>query len=131
MGFIMKKISSLLILSATLLSSTAWAACKPPESLRKFPDGKTATKEQMQNAQKVFADFDQKVEKYRACLKDDHDALLKKNSKGDAALKEELFKGYKDKDDRALNEAEKAKNDLNAEIQSYNAASRARKAAGN
>ncbi|MEO8314817.1 MAG: hypothetical protein ABI645_08490 [Pseudomonadota bacterium] len=126
----MKKISYLLILTS-MLSSTAWAACRPPDSPRKFPDGKTATKEQMQNAQKVFADFDKKIESYRACLKDDHDAVLKKNSKGDDALREELFKGYKEKDDRAMNEAEKAKNDLNQEIQAYNVASRARKAAGN
>jgi hypothetical protein len=128
MGLIMKKLSCLLILAATL-SSTAWAACKPPDSLRKFPDGKTATKEQMVNAQKVFADFDSKIEKYRACLKDEHDAQLKKNPKADAALKEEFFKGWKEKDDRAIGLAEKTRDDLNLEVRAFNEAAKARKAA--
>jgi hypothetical protein len=128
MGLIMKKLSCLLILAATM-SSTAWAACKPPDSLRKFPDGKSATKEQMQNARKVFADFDGKIEKYRACLKDEHEAQLKKNPKADDALKEEFFKGYKEKDDRALGLAEKTRDDLNAEVRAFNDAAKARKAA--
>jgi hypothetical protein len=128
MGLIMKKLTCVLILAATM-SSAAWAACKPPDSLRKFPDGKNATKEQMQNAQKVFADFDGKIEKYRACLKDEHDAQLKKNPKADDALKEEFFKGYKEKDDRAIGLAEKTRDDLNLEVRAFNDAAKARKAA--
>jgi hypothetical protein len=128
MGLIMKKLSCLLILAATL-SSTAWAACKPPDSLRKFPDGKTATKEKMQDAQKVFAAFDKKIEDYRACLKGEHDATLKKNPKADDALKEELFKGYKEKDDRAIGLAERTRDDLNLEVRAFNDAAKARKAA--
>jgi hypothetical protein len=111
------------------MSSTAWAACKPPDNLRKFPDGKTATLDQMKNSQRVFTDFDGKIEKYRACLKDEHDALLKKNPKADDALKEEFFKGYKEKDDRAIGLAEKTRDDLNAEIRAYKEAAAAKKAA--
>jgi hypothetical protein len=128
MGLIMKKLSCLLILAVTM-SSTAWAACKPPDSLRKFPDGKTATLDQMKNAQNVFKDFDAKIEKYRACLKDEHETQLKKNPKADQALKDEFFKGYKEKDDRALGLAEKTRDDLNAEIRAYKEATAAKKAA--
>jgi hypothetical protein len=128
MGLIMKKISCLLILAATM-SSTAWAACKAPDSLRKFPDGKTASKEQMQQAQKIFVDYDKKIEIYQACLKDELDAKLKKNPKADEALITELRDPYDKKSQAAFSEVSKAKEELNAEIQAYNLASRARKAA--
>jgi hypothetical protein len=130
MGLIMKRITCLLILAATM-SSTAWAACKPPDTLRKFPDGKTATLDQMKNAQKVFTDFDGKIERYRACLKDEHDALLKKYPKGDDDLKKGFFEDYKKKDDLAIGLAEKARDDLNMEIRAYREAANAKKAASN
>jgi hypothetical protein len=128
MGLIMKKLSCLLILAATM-SSTAWAACKPPDSLRKFPDGKTATLDEMKKAQQVFADFDKKIETYRACIKGEHEAQLKKYPKGDDELKKGFFEDYKKKDDLALGLAEKTRDDLNLEIRAYKDASAARKAA--
>jgi hypothetical protein len=128
MGFIMKKLACLLILAATV-SSTAWAACKPPDNLRKFPDGKTASKEEMQKAQQVFAEFDKKIEAYQACLKDELEAKKKKNPKADDALIKELTEPYDKKSTAALSAALQAKEDLNKEIQAYNQASRERKAA--
>lgn len=118
MGFVMKKLSCLLILTATL-SSTAWAACKVPVSPRKFPDGKTATKEQMLSAKKLFEQFDQTVETYRACIKEEYDAQLAKNPKGDDKLKEEFMATYKTKNDKAIEEAERVSNDLNRELRAY------------
>jgi hypothetical protein len=128
MGFIMKKISCLLILAATM-SSTAWAACRPPDSLRKFPDGKTATKEEMQKARAVFTAYDKKIEEYQACLKEELDAKLKKNPKADEALIKELSDPYDKKSQAAFVEVSKAKEDMNAEIQAFNLAARAKKAA--
>jgi hypothetical protein len=126
----MKKLACLLIVAATM-SSTAWAACKPPDTLRKFPDGKTATKEQMQKAQKVFADFDSKIETYRACLKDEYDAKMKKYPKADAELTKQFFDDRQKKDDAAYMQVLQAKEDLNVEVRAYNEAAKARKAAAN
>jgi hypothetical protein len=130
MGLIMNKLACLLIVAATM-SSTAWAACKPPDTLRKFPDGKTATKEQMQKAQKVFADFDAKIENYRACLKEEYDAKLKKYPKADAELTKQFFDDRQKKDDAAYMQILQAKEDLNLEVRAYNEAAKARKAAAN
>ena len=126
----MKKLSAVVVLAA-MVSSTAWAACKPPDSPRKFPDGKTATKEQMQGAQKVFAEFDKKIEAYQACLKDELDGKLKKNPKADEALIKELSDPYDKKSTAALAEVMKAKEELNVQIREYNAARKAKSAAGN
>ena len=130
MGLIMKKLAYLLILGATL-SSTAWAACKPPDSLRKFPDGKTATIDQMKNAQKVFTEFDQKIEKYRACLKEEYDAQLKKYPKADEDLKKQFFEDRQKKDDAAYLQVLQAKEDLNLQIRVYKETAAAKKAAAN
>jgi hypothetical protein len=128
MGLIMKKLACLLIVAATM-SSTAWAACRPPDTPRKFPDGKTATKEQMQKAQQFFADFDKKIETYRACLKDEYDAKMKKFPKADDVLKKQFFEDRQMKDDAAYLQILQVKEELNAEVRAYNEAARARKAA--
>jgi hypothetical protein len=129
MGLIMKKLSCLLILAATM-SSTAWAACKPVDTPRKFPDGKTAKLEDMKKAKDFFTQFDKKTEAYRACLKEEHEAQLKKYPKADDELKKQFFEEYKKKDDLALGLAQKTQDDLNLEIRNYKEAAAAKKAAG-
>ena len=120
MGTIMnaKKLSFLLILAASV-SSTAWSACRPPESPRKAPDGKTATKDQLLNAKKLFEQFDTNIVEYRNCIKADYDDQLKKNPKGDEKLREEFHQAYKTKDDRAYDEVERAKEDINRQLAAY------------
>jgi hypothetical protein len=118
MGFVMKKLSCLLILSAAL-SSTAWGACKVPDSPRKPPDGKTATKEQMLTAKKQFELFDKNIEAYRACIKEEYETRLKKNPKGDDKLKEEFMATYKTANDKAVEEGERVSGNLNRELRAY------------
>jgi hypothetical protein len=126
----MKKLACLLIVAATM-SSTAWAACKPPDTLRKFPDGKTATLDEMKNAQKVFTDFDKKIETYRACLKSEYDAQMKKYPKADDELKKQFFDDRQKKDDAAYLQVLQAKEDLNLQIRVYKETAAAKKAAAN
>ena len=124
----MKKLACMLIVAATV-SSTAWAACKPPDTPRKFPDGKTATKEQMLKAKDFFTEFDKKIETYRACLKDEYDAQLKKYPKADDDLKKQFFEARQTKDDAAYMQVLQLKEEMNAQVRAYNEAAKARKAA--
>lgn len=122
MGLIMKKSSCLLILAAAAMTSTAWGACSIPASPKKFPDGKTASLDQMKAARTEVGTFQEKMDKYQACIKDEYDALLKKYPKGDEELKKGFMESYKKKDDAAMDEKQKVVDKFNAERTAYQAA---------
>ncbi len=76
----------------------------------------------MKAAKNSVNQFQAKMDSYQACIKDEYETQLKKNPKGDDKLKEQFLEGYKQKDDRAMDEKQKAVAELNAQIAAYKAA---------
>ncbi len=115
----MKKFSCVLILAAAL-SSTAWAAdCKPPEAPRKIPDGKTAKKEEMVAASKLFKQYNEATTTYLACVKAEHEAQLAKYPKGDDELKKQFMESYEKKNDAAVDVAQEFTGRFNTQVRAF------------
>jgi hypothetical protein len=116
----MKQLFGALILACGLAAAQANAACDYPAAPGKFPDGKTATKEELLAGKKTFTAYDAQMTAYLECLKTEFQASV-------AALppdtpkkqKEELERSLGQKQDAALQEAESVKNRLNKEIAAY------------
>jgi hypothetical protein len=75
----MKKLSCLLLMVA-LASSPAWADCTYPKLSGKIPNGRSATKAQMVEAQNNVKKYQSEITAYLGCLKTDHDAALIKDA---------------------------------------------------
>jgi hypothetical protein len=121
MGFIMKKLSSLLVLGA-LLSSTVWAAdCKVPEPPRKMPDGTTAKKEEMIAFKKLVDQYNGNTNTYLACIKEEHEKQLAKYPKGDEELKKNFMESYQKKNDAAVDVAQEFVGRFNEQLRAFKA----------
>src|SRR5688572_19437498 len=77
-GDAMKKLLCVLMLTA--MTSNAWADCTYPKAPNKFPNGKSATREEMLAAQKVNKAYQSEVTTYLECLKGEHEAALAKDA---------------------------------------------------
>jgi hypothetical protein len=74
----MKKLSCLLLMVA--MASPAWADCTYPKLTGKIPNGRSATKAQMVEAQTNVTQYQSQIDAYLGCLKTDHDAALAKDA---------------------------------------------------
>ncbi|MEO6078961.1 MAG: hypothetical protein ABIQ86_04180 [Steroidobacteraceae bacterium] len=116
----MKKLSCLLVL-ATLVSSTAWAACKPPDSPRKVPEGATAPREEMLAGKKVIDQFTTRMGAYLECIKDEYEKQVAKYPKADAVLKKQFDDSYMSKNHAAMDEQQKWVDKFNLELAAFKA----------
>ena len=116
----MKQLISALIFGCGLAAAQANAACDYPAAPGNFPDGNTATKEEMLAGKKMFTAYDAQMSTYLACLKSEFQASV-------AALppdtpkkqKEEMERLLDQKQNVAIEEAEGVKERLNKEIRAY------------
>lgn len=116
----MKQLFGALILACGLAATQANAACDYPVAPGQFPDGNTASKEELLAGKKVFTAYDAQMTAYLECLKSEFQASV-------AALppdapkkqKAEMERLLGQKQDAALQEAESVKNRLNKEIAAY------------
>ena len=70
------------VLATLMMAPTALAACPYPKQLSDLPNGKTATKEEMLEAQGHIRDYVAAMEAYLQCLEDEMTAM------GDSATEE-------------------------------------------
>lgn len=59
-----------------LTAGTAYADCSFPPAPEKIPDGRTATRQEMIDAQLALKAYDKAINAYTACLDQDHDSRL-------------------------------------------------------
>jgi len=116
----MKKLACLLVLAA--LSSPAWADCSYPKAPNKFPDGKSSTKEEMVAAMKVNKAYQAEVTTYLDCLKAENDAALAKDAATlTDAQRKTMNTRYTQKNDAAVDEAQKVADRFNEQVRVFNA----------
>ena len=121
----MKILSTVLALAALTAANATWAACTYPTAPEKFPDGSTASKEEMLASQKQVKEYQAQITTYTECLKTEHDAQV---SKIDPALdqaqkdaqKDNLDKILAQKNDAAVDAAQTVAEHFNTQIHAYN-----------
>jgi hypothetical protein len=116
----MKLFVSLAVLALSL-AGAAHAACTYPRPPQKIPDGGTATKEEMIEAQRAVKKYDAEINAYLACLKLEHEQQLE----SDAALTEEQKKYMArlqvQKHNAAIDELEAVATRFNEQVKAFNA----------
>ena len=123
-GTFMKKAVCLMIL-ASALPVSAWAACDYPRAPGKLPDGTSSTKEEMLAAKKTVDSYQELMNKYLACLKDDFDKTMK--GPGAESMtseqKKEVSDRYTAKNDAAVDEMQDVAGRFNEQVRAYKAKS--------
>jgi wobble nucleotide-excising tRNase len=116
----MKKLSCLLVLA--MMTSPAWADCTYPKAPSKFPNGKTATRDEMVAAQKVNKAYQAEVTSYLECIKAEHEAsLAKEGANLTDKQKEQMTARYIKKNDDAVDRAQEVANRYNEQLAAFNA----------
>lgn len=105
--------------AATLLAGTAHAACTYPQSPDSVPDGSKASLEEMLASQKQVKGFDASITDYQACLQKEHDDALAANPDMTDDQKNERMKILVQKQNAAVDEAQRWADQLNAQIRVY------------
>ncbi len=122
------KISTRLSLLAVLLASgvSAHAACVYPQAPTKFPNGATATKDEMLAAQKSVKEYQAAVEgTYLPCLEQEKNAAVAALDPADPDLanKKQSIEGvWAKKNNAAVDELQAVALRFNDEIKAYSAA---------
>lgn len=104
---------------ACLVAGTAQATCIYPRKPDKVPDGNTATREEMVEAQKAVQQFDADVAAYNACL-DMEMAAYEKSGQYDPTRLEELRAIQAKKNNAAVDEVQAVADAMNEQIRVYN-----------
>ncbi|NJD31567.1 MAG: hypothetical protein FIB04_06750 [Gammaproteobacteria bacterium] len=122
------KISTRLSLLAVLLASgvSAHAACVYPQAPTKFPNGATATKDEMLAAQKSVKEYQAAVEgTYLPCLEQEKNAAVAALDPADPDLankKQSIEAVWAKKNNAAVDELQAVAAHFNDEIKAYSAA---------
>jgi len=118
----MKKLSCLLALA--MVTSPAWADCSYPKKPAKFPDGKSATRDEMVGAQKVVKTYQSDMSAYLTCIKTEHDAALAKDAATlTDAQKQQMNSRFTQKNDAAVDEEQEVADRFNEQLRAFNAKS--------
>jgi len=122
----MKVSVSVLFLTATLAGGVAYADCTYPQAPDKFPDGNTASLQEMLAAQKTVKQFDQDIKAYTDCLRLEHDTAVKNidpTAPPDKikAQKAELDNVWAKKNDAAVDQDTAVTNRFNEQVRVYKA----------
>jgi hypothetical protein len=93
-----------LLLTAALGATQAYAACDYPVAPGKFPDGNTATKEEMISARKDVSKYNDDMTKYLECIKAEYDAKVAAMPDLKPEAKADMDKKEAQKEDAAVKE---------------------------
>jgi hypothetical protein len=74
---------------ALLAAPSAWAACSYPQGPDRIPDGNTATEDEMKDAQRAVRKYNEDINIYLTCIKDEHVKSIERDA---ASLTEEQKK---------------------------------------
>ncbi|MDR2215443.1 MAG: hypothetical protein LBE59_06350 [Nevskiaceae bacterium] len=117
----MKK-SLLALAIAACFTTAAFADCTYPRAPGKAPDGNVATRDEMVAANKAVKDYNDAMNVYLKCIKDEVDAALAKDG---ASLtedqKRQMAAMYAQKNDSAVDELTTVANALNEQIRVFKA----------
>jgi len=116
----MKRIATLVLLAA-VLPAAAWADCSYPKRPSKAPNGNRATRAEMVAAKKTQDQYQADVTSYLKCLKDQYDADVgkidpAKSDKDKEKEKKKITDVYQQKNDAAVDEAQRFADAFNEQI---------------
>ena len=93
-----------LLLTGALGATQAYAACDYPVAPGKFPDGNTASKEEMIAARKDVSKYNDDMTKYLECIKTEYDAKVAAMPDLKPEAKADMDKKEAQKEDAAVKE---------------------------
>lgn len=119
------------LLAAVILAGgfavQANAACDYPVAPGKFPDGSVATLEEMKVAKGQVVKYNNDMETYLKCIRDEYDAKVAAQSTATPDQKEEMERMQNQKHNAAVDEVTEVTNRFNEQLRAYKAKTAAEK----
>jgi hypothetical protein len=119
------------LLAAVILAGgfavQANAACDYPVAPGKFPDGSVATLEEMKAAKGQVVKYNNDMETYLKCIRDEYDAKVAAQSTATPDQKEEMERMQNQKHNAAVDEVTEVTNRFNEQLRAYKAKTAAEK----
>ena len=103
------------------MAGAAHAACTYPRPPQRLPDGNTATKAEMIEAQRVVKKYDADINAYLACLKLEHEQQFAKDAAMTEEQKKYMARLQVQKHNAAIDELESVASRFNEQVQVFNA----------
>ncbi len=109
-------------IAALWLSNAAYAACSYPVPPERFPDGNTATLEEMKTARAALITYNKEMEAYLACIKLEYDGRVGKDASTlTDEQRKELQRMQDQKHNAAVDELEAVAGRFNEQLRVFNA----------
>jgi hypothetical protein len=119
------------LLAAVILAGgfavQASAACDYPVAPGKFPDGSVATLEEMKAAKGQVVKYNNDMETYLKCIRDEYDAKVAAQTTATPDQKEEMERMQNQKHNAAVDEVTEVTNRFNEQLRAYKAKTAAEK----
>jgi hypothetical protein len=120
------------VLSALILggfaASHAMAACEYPTAPGKFPDGASATLDEMKAAKASVVKYNNDMEAYLVCIKQEFDAKVAENTSSTDKQKAEMQRMQDQKHNAAVKEVTEVTERFNEQLRTYKAKAAEKKA---
>lgn len=120
------------VLSALILggfaASHAMAACEYPTAPGKFPDGSSATLDEMKAAKASVVKYNNDMEAYLVCIKQEFDAKVAENTSATDKQKAEMQRMQDQKHNAAVKEVTEVTERFNEQLRTYKAKTAEKKA---
>jgi hypothetical protein len=120
------------VLSALILggfaASHAMAACEYPTAPGKFPDGASATLDEMKAAKASVVKYNNDMEAYLVCIKQEFDAKVAENTSATDKQKAEMQRMQDQKHNAAVKEVTEVTERFNEQLRTYKAKAAEKKA---
>jgi len=117
----MKQYITALIVAGGLAAAQAHAACNYPVAPGKFPDGSTATKEEMLAAKSQVVSYNKDMETYLSCLQGEFDAKNAADTTSTPEQKADAQKMHEQKYNAAVQELQGVADRFNEQLRVWKA----------
>ena len=114
----MKKITRIVVFTATLLAAPLALACDYP-SRADLPDGSTATKEEMIGGQRNVKSYMGAMEEYLSCIEAAEQETVAGNDDSDEEAKQQRIEMFNKKYNAAVEEMNLVAEEFNAQVRMY------------
>lgn len=109
-------------------ASHAMAACEYPTAPGKFPDGSSATLDEMKAAKASVVKYNNDMEAYLVCIKQEFDAKVAENTSATDKQKAEMQRMQDQKHNAAVKEVTEVTERFNEQLRTYKAKAAEKKA---
>jgi len=109
-------------------ASHAMAACEYPTAPGKFPDGASATLDEMKAAKASVVKYNNDMEAYLVCIKQEFDAKVAENTSSTDKQKAEMQRMQDQKHNAAVKEVTEVTERFNEQLRTYKAKAAEKKA---